>query len=268
MAPSQTLVTTPALVASGAAQVSVGSDESGVYDAVCVRTGATGTVQCWGASQGGTQFPAPVTQGCATNGGDPNCTPNITTVPTVFSPNNGVAVTAGALAMGLITGAALQGQSVVVWGSDNYGQSGLGLTHSPYPNHFDPRTLSVTGVTAISSAALTTLLLDSGGHVWALGWSDLGQIGNGVFMNGDCPINNGQQCADTPIMLSSPTGVAKVRSGLFGSAAITQDGKLWMWGANYDASLGHAPGTSGDVLCSPGDTAYCNPTPGKVTIGP
>jgi alpha-tubulin suppressor-like RCC1 family protein len=261
--PSVALVPTPTMVLNGVQQVSVGSDISGVGDAICVLIAPVSQVECWGA--GGTLFPAGPSPACDA-GGDPDCTHTPTVVPSVFSPSSG-AVVADAISIGALVGVAHKGGSVTVWGNDNYGQSGLGAA-SPGPNHFDPRTLgNVPSIAAVSAAGLTTLLLDTTGDVWALGWSDDGQIGNGTFANGTCPINNGQQCQDTPVKLSSLSGIAKIRTSLFDSAAITQDGKLFMWGTNYDASLGHAPKPVADGVC-PGSTQACSPSPVLVTVAP
>ena len=267
MAPSQTLVMKPALMASGVAQVSVGTDVPGTHDAVCIRLMGSGDVQCWGASAGATLFPA-TSSGACSAGGDDFCTPTKTTVPTVFQPNSGVAITADALAMGAAVGMALQGTNAMVWGSDPFGQGGFGLAASPGSNHFDVRMLpDLPAIKAIANGGLTTLLLDTSGAVWALGWSDNGQIGNGMFMNGNCPLNNGQQCKDKPLQIPTLSGVTQIFSGIFNSAAITQGGKLWMWGTNYEASLGHAPSVAIDGTC-PGSAIACSPTPALVTVVP
>ncbi len=222
---------------------------------MCVRLTTSGNVERWGDSFGGALFPA-LFNGACDAGGDSYCTPTKTIVPTVFSPPNGIPVTADALSVGAYVGVALKGGSVVVWGNDSYGQSGLGLSLSPGAKHFDPRALAVPPMTAVSAVGgLTTLLLDTGGNVWALGWGPYGQIGNGVFVTTNCPQPppNAGDCQDVPVKLLSPTGVAKIRSGINNSAAITNDGKLWMWGANYEASLGHAPNLAVDGTC-PGNT--------------
>jgi alpha-tubulin suppressor-like RCC1 family protein len=266
MQPSQTLVSTPAHMASGVAQVSVGTDIPGTHDAVCIRLRGSGNVQCWGASAGATLFPAQQNPGCNA-GGDPNCTFKVTTVPTVFSPNNGVAITADALAVGAAVAVALQGTNAVVWGGDSYGQGGFGAASSPGPGHFDVHTLQgLPPIKAIANGGLTTLLLDATANVWAIGWSDNGQIGNGIFANGPCPLGNGQQCKDKPLQIPTLSGVAQVFSGIFNAAAITQAGKLWMWGTNYEASLGHAPGTAGDAICNGGGSLACSATPVLVTV--
>jgi alpha-tubulin suppressor-like RCC1 family protein len=262
MSPSAALVPTPTLITSGAAQVAVGTDISGQNDAICVIDAATGDVGCWGA--GGNLFPAGPNPACDA-GGDIDCTHTKTIVPTVFSPSNGIAVTADAISIGVLAGVALKGTGVIAWGDNSYGQAGTGPSPS---GHFDPHSLSVPGITAVSATGLTTLLLDSSGNVWSLGWSDSGQIGNGQFANGNCPGGNNQSCKDSPVQLSMPTSVIKIRSGSFNSAVITKDSKLWMWGTNYMATLGHAPDTVKDGTCPGVPTAACSPTPQLVTIVP
>jgi alpha-tubulin suppressor-like RCC1 family protein len=267
MPASQTVVTTPTHMASGVAQVSVGADVIGQRDAVCIRLLGSGDVECWGASAGATLFPATVNNAC-NGGGDPYCTPTVTPVPTVFSPNSNVTINADALEVGAAVGVVLQGTAALTWGADPYGQGGFGGSASPGANHFDLRMLpGLPAIKAISNRGLATLLLDATGSVWALGLSDYGMIGNGVFGNGVCPVSNGQQCENAPVKLAKPSGVVQVSSGMFNSAAITKDGKLWMWGSNYDASLGHAPSVTADGQCQ-GSSLACSPTPTMVTVVP
>jgi alpha-tubulin suppressor-like RCC1 family protein len=264
---SQTIVTTPTHMASGVAQVSVGTDQVGNHDAVCIRLLGSGDVQCWGASAGGTLFPCGMNAACNA-GGDPYCTPTPTPVPTVFSPNSNVSITGDALAVGAFDGVVLQGTNALTWGSDPFGQGGFGQAASPGTNHFDLRMLpGLPAIAAISNGGLTTLLLDTTGSVWALGWSDGGEIGNGTFTNGLCPLNGTQQCRDTPVKIPTLSSVKQIMAGMFSAAAITQNGKLWMWGANYEGSLGHAPSVPTDGACQ-GSTLACSPTPIVVTIVP
>jgi alpha-tubulin suppressor-like RCC1 family protein len=122
-------------------------------------------------------------------------------------------------------------------------------------------------IKTISNRGLVTLLIDTTGSVWSLGLSDYGMVGNGVFANGACPLANGQQCENTPVKLAALSSVVQVSSGMFNAAAITQDGKLWMWGSNYFASLGHTPDVAVDGMC-PGSTIACSPTPKVVTVVP
>ncbi len=246
-------------------QVVVSNDISGVSDAVCVRRTASHEVDCWGASASGTLFPAVSNPALCSAGMDDYCNPHSTPVPMVFTSPGGALLTADAFSVGPLAGVALQGTKVFTWGSNYYGQGVLGTATA----HFDPRQiLATTPVTGVAAEGLDTLMLASDGTVWTLGWSDLGQIGNGKLSNGNCPNpTTTQGCADTPVQIppASLSGVARVIGGTFGSAAITGAGKLYLWGANYDASLGHAPGTMGDVNCgTPAAPAACADVPSVV----
>jgi alpha-tubulin suppressor-like RCC1 family protein len=192
----------------------------------------------------------------------------VTPVPTVFSPNSNVTIKGDALEVGAFVGVVLQGTGVFTWGSDPYGQGGFGGAVSPGTSHFDLRMLpGLPAIKAISNRGLATLLLDTTGSVWALGLSDYGMVGNGVFANGMCPLQNGQQCENGPVKLAKLSNVVQITTGMFNSGAITQDGKLWMWGSNFDATLGHPPSLTVDGVCQ-GTSLACSPTPVVVTVVP
>jgi alpha-tubulin suppressor-like RCC1 family protein len=183
----------------------------------------------------------------------------------VFSMPTGAAVTADAFAFGYLVGVALQGGNVLTWGLNNYGQNGKGSA----TGHFDPHVLTATPalppMTAVTTQMLTTLMLDNGGNVWTLGWNDNGQAGVGSNTTGNCPSST-QQCENQPVKIPNLTSVVKIIDGGFNSAAITADGKLWMWGTNYEATLGHAPNTGGDKNCGSASMPLaCATSPVQVT---
>lgn len=263
--PSPTFVYLPTYNANGdgADQVALGfANAKGTQDTVCVRRSGSGEVDCWGASMNGTLFPATTNAACSS--GDPACSATAIAVPMIFAMPSGPHLEATALAVGnIISVALMKNGTVFTWGNNNYGQMGV----STPGMKFDPQQLmGVPAVTAISTQVVTTLLLDGSGAVWTLGWSDEGQLGTGVFDAGTCPINNGQKCAFQPVKIAGLKDVVKIRGGGNTAEAITKDGKLWMWGSNYDASLGHVPG-AGDGTCLDGPAA-CSATPVLVKIPP
>jgi hypothetical protein len=256
-APPSPLVPTPtknANVNGDAEEVRLGIALNPVAT-VCVRRTGTNEVHCWGASNGGALFPTAGVAGCLN--GD-LCDPVAHAVPETFTPPTGVLV-ADHLEVGYVSACALRAGIVRCWGTDQYGQSGANGAY-PGAEAFGPLPLPVQPVTQISMRSLVTLALVSPGSVYGLGWNDEGAVGDGTVSGAPCPLGNGQSCVNTPVLLGSPANVVKLFAGLDDSAAITADGKVWIWGANYTASLAHAPGSAGDVPCL--DGAYvCGPTP-------
>lgn len=245
-----------------AEEIAVSLDLQGDYSTVCYRQSTTNAVRCWGASENGILFPKPSSSWPCGDG----CDPAAHDVPQVWKTLSGQ-IQGQQIQIGYITGAALNQGGVMVWGDDSYGQNGGLSTGST--NHFDPAPLpGVPAVTSVSMRFLTTLMIDQQKNVWVVGWGDEGQTGLGSYPTTACPLGNGQRCVNTATKVPGLTGIVKVHGSANNSAAIDDQGKLWMWGSNYTASLGHAPGTAGDGACATGSEYLCNPTPAVVTIPP
>ncbi|WP_244237940.1 RCC1 domain-containing protein [Corallococcus terminator] len=112
------------------------------------------------------------------------------------------------------------------WGSNVYGQLGDGTNVDrllPVPALVQ----GLTGATALSATAYHTLALKQDGTVWAWGYNDSGQLGDGT--NVDHP---------TPAPVQGLTQVAALASGTYHSLALKQDGTVWAWGLNNLGQLG------------------------------
>lgn len=123
------------------------------------------------------------------------------------------------------------------WGAGDDGALGNGtsggsvLTPAPVPG--------LTGVTQVSSNNGATLALaGSGGTVWAWGWNDIGQLGDGTTVS---------KLSPERLALAGVTQVAAGISG--GSAAVRSDGTLLTWGGNGFGNLGN--GTQGGYTVTP-----------------
>ena len=121
--------------------------------------------------------------------------------------------------------------SLYLWGYNGEGQLGNGSTN----NSSTPIKI-MDNVAAVSlgywhSAAITE---DGSPYLW--GENNFGQLGNGnsggYFMDYDEGIDG-----STPIKIMD--NVAAVSLGFFHSAAITEDGSLYLWGNNDDGQLGN-----------------------------
>jgi alpha-tubulin suppressor-like RCC1 family protein len=117
------------------------------------------------------------------------------------------------------------------WGSNSFGQLGLGYT-SLTGCYCELAPLQVTGlsnIVAITSGNFHSLALAADSTVWAWGNNMYGQIGNGATSS------NG---LDTPVQLSL-TGIVAIAAGQNHSYALKSDGTVWVWGWNYFGQLGN-----------------------------
>jgi alpha-tubulin suppressor-like RCC1 family protein len=147
-------------------------------------------------------------------------------VPVSGLSNGVTAVTAG-----LRHGLALKNGIVYAWGYNGTGALGNGAFD--YDAHATPAPVTgLTGVTAIAAGDYHSLALQNGA-VYAWGWNDVGELGNG---------NSGME--NLPVLVTGMnTGVTAIVAGSFFNLAI-KDGALWGWGANYYSQLGTGVGSS------------------------
>ncbi len=99
-------------------------------------------------------------------------------------------------------------------------------------------------VRAVSAGWNHTLALTAEGTLWAWGWNDMGQLGNGktgaIFPYTDENDWEGLVYEALPVRILE--NVAAISAGAFHSAAILSDGSLWTWGENDAAQLGNGGG--------------------------
>ena len=113
------------------------------------------------------------------------------------------------------------------WGYNNRGQLGDGTTidkHSPVQIGSDSNWVSVdTG----SGPWGHSLALKSDGTLWAWGYNNRGQLGDGTAVD-----------KHSPIQIGSDENWASVAAGEEHSLALKSDGTLWAWGHNDFGQLG------------------------------
>ncbi|KAF8058300.1 HERC2 [Scenedesmus sp. PABB004] len=130
-----------------------------------------------------------------------------------------VAVAAG----GTFAAARTAAGSVLVWGRLGPATPAA----APFARVALPRGVAVRGM----AAGQQHLLMTDGARVWAVGrWLDAA---------GD---EAGAACASAPcelLALPGGAGVARVAAGAHASAAVTDDGGLWLWGRLLDEQHGH-----------------------------
>ncbi|MFH1018126.1 MAG: hypothetical protein V1798_08085, partial [Pseudomonadota bacterium] len=166
--------------------------------------------------------------------------PVATPAPTPFNGTL-VAVEASGLASYAVTDT---GQ-LFAWGSNEYGQLGVGGTScSPYCTVPQPVAGIPGGVAAISSRYHSVVALDTGGNVWTWGLDDSNQLGYATPAPVTC---GGHSCQTTPVKLDNPTNVVAVSAGKSHSMALDDQGRIWSWGANDCGQLGFS---TTDTTCS------------------
>jgi alpha-tubulin suppressor-like RCC1 family protein len=194
-------VAAQAVVTSGSAiQVS-----SGRVSTLALMSG--GTVASWGDNTHGQL-------GYTTTG------PELS--PTAVSGLSGVkAVSAG---HGNYSLALMADGTVRSWGSNQWGQLGIGDNTSTDDFSTPQTVLALSGITAVWALESRGLALKSDGTVWS--W--------GIF--------NGS----TPVQISGISGITALAAGSGHALALKSDGTVWAWGANSFGQLGLGGGNTTD----------------------
>lgn len=167
-----------------------------------------GGVQCWGANASGQ-----LGDGTSASRNTPVNVPGL---------SEGVS----AIAAGNEHTCAVVAGRVKCWGSNASGQLGDGT----FANRNMP--VSISGlpdaVTAISAGAVHTCALTSAGAVWCWGGNFSGQLGDTTNVN-----------RNTPMYASGLSrGIADVAAGAEHTCALTTNGTVKCWGANFSGQLG------------------------------
>jgi alpha-tubulin suppressor-like RCC1 family protein len=84
----------------------------------------------------------------------------------------------------------------------------------------------------ISSGAYHTIAISNDGTLWAWGYNDSGQLGDGTYVN-----------KTVPTKIGTDTDWVSISTGYYHSFAIKSNGTLWGWGSNFYSKIG-LPGTA------------------------
>uniref|UniRef100_A0A061R4H9 Regulator of chromosome condensation n=1 Tax=Tetraselmis sp. GSL018 TaxID=582737 RepID=A0A061R4H9_9CHLO len=122
------------------------------------------------------------------------------------------------------------------WGRNNAGQLGLGHTadvNSPeILNTFHGKEIKLVasgGGNEVTSTGGFSLAVAANGALYAFGANDRGQLGVGDLED---------RHALVPVGIRTKSPIAKVAAGADFSIAVTQDGRVYSWGANDHGQLG------------------------------
>lgn len=176
-----------------------------------------------------------------------------------------------AIAAGRSHSLALKSDGTVwAWGSNEYGQLGIGSTvDSAVPVQVG----GLSGITAIACGWQHSLAVDGSGNVWAWGLNSCGQLGHAI--TGDPQGRFDTAYSTAPSQVAGISGVTAVAGGWQHSLALKSDGTVWAWGSNGYGQLGHPrtididpftepTGSFGDTNLEPLGGPY-NTTPLAVT---
>ena len=231
-----------------ATPVESGQQVSGLSNIVAVAAGynsamaldSSGNVWTWGSNYDG-----------QIGNGTTSSTP-VTTAHEITASTFASGITITAIAAGGYHNVALGSNGVAyTWGYNNNGQIGNGTITT----QTTPIAVTTTGATIqqIAAGGYQTLLLDSGGNVWAFGSDNNGQLGDG------CASCTGTYVS-TPEKLTTVIGGQQIAAGGYHSLIEKNTGAVWAAGMDTYGELGdNNSGTPATVSTPVLDGALVNP---------
>lgn len=112
------------------------------------------------------------------------------------------------------------------WGWNDHGQLGIdniGIFARDAPT----RVGDADDWSQVSAGGFHTVALKSDGSLWAWGWNDCGQLGDGT-----------NETRGGPVKIGSDTDWIAVSAGMYHTLALKSDNSLWAWGKNEYGQLG------------------------------
>jgi alpha-tubulin suppressor-like RCC1 family protein len=128
--------------------------------------------------------------------------------------------------------------SVYAWGDNGNGELGIGTVDTTRDTPVKVSLPAGVTATAIAGGAFQSLALASNGSVYAWGYNNLGQLGDGTTTT-----------SDIPVKVSLPSGVTAtaIAGGYAHGLAVTSTGSILAWGWNASGQLGNGTTTNSDI---------------------
>jgi uncharacterized repeat protein (TIGR02543 family) len=129
---------------------------------------------------------------------------------------------------------------VYAWGYNGLGQLGDGTTTSRNtPTLINvPNLQSGETIAQVTAGDSHSLAVTSQGRMYAWGYNTYGQLGDGTYNDRLTPT-----LINVPSLQSGET-IAQVTAGYFHSLAVTTQGRVYTWGANWYGQLGDGTNTN------------------------
>ena len=123
--------------------------------------------------------------------------------------------------------------TVWAWGKNTFGQLGYrtkrsGIALSMISSTTPAQVSGLSDMTAIAAGGSNSMALKSDGTVWAWGFNEYGQLGDGRYYYSQRSV----------VKVSGLNQVTALAGGGFHSMALKPDGTVWAWGDNRDGQLG------------------------------
>ncbi len=118
--------------------------------------------------------------------------------------------------------------TVWCWGSNLYGALGNGTSGTNNSTQSPVQTLLLNNVKAISAGGWHSVALREDSTVWAWGWNQDGQLGDGSTTD-----------RTIPTKVPNLNGVIQIAAGTYHTLALKSDGTVWAWGDNLYGQLGN-----------------------------
>jgi alpha-tubulin suppressor-like RCC1 family protein len=137
---------------------------------------------------------------------------------------------------------ALAGGKVWAWGYNGKGQLAINPVTGGNNRTSPTEVVFATApapFTAIAAGGASSYAVAADGFLWAWGYNEEGELGNGSAVDSHLPV----QVVRTGAVPLGP--VVQVAAGLSHGLALTADGKVWAWGYNFSGQL-----ASGSLLDS------------------